>query len=58
MHKSRPAEATHYLEDIFGRLYYKRCETQGVWLFWCVNEWRVSNNGARINSTLKPLERN
>jgi len=51
-----PESATHYLEDQFGRLHYKRCELTGKWLFWCLTTWEPSHNTSEHMKDLKPLE--
>lgn len=49
------ADATHYADDAIGRMYYKRCEVNNVWLFWCVSEWQVSNSAKREGFKLTPI---
>lgn len=52
-----PESATHYLDDALGRMYYKRCELTGKWLFWCVQTWEASHNTSEHMKCLQTLER-
>ncbi|ATW62276.1 hypothetical protein Psp6_00023 [Pseudomonas phage Psp6] len=53
--RERPEDATHYLDDVLGRLYYKVHTDTGRWLFWYDGKWNQSTNTKSQNARMRKI---